>query len=65
MYSGLRHLFVGLNRLETVVVSFLYQVPVWQNVSFKGSIFEVHWRIALQNLQRAPDTDGDGILRWV
>ena len=48
-------------QLENAAISFLYQVPVWQNVSFKGAVFELQLAYRPAKLQRAPDTDGDGI----
>ena len=46
--------------LDDVSISLLYQVPAWQNVSFKGSVFEVQFAYRPPDLQRETDRDGDG-----
>ncbi len=47
--------------LGSTSVSLLYQLPVWQDVSLTGSIFEVQLSYRPAKLQRVVDSDGDGI----
>ena len=47
--------------LDSVSLALLCQVPVWQSVSFQGSLFELQVSYRPTKLRRNTDRDGDGI----